>query len=132
MGVLESNDKSQLLKRSAQKREALEHEISLFSDKTEKVLTNALIIGGSLAVSYLLMRQFLKTKKRKRPKTLKEPEHEEGYSVLEQQPSFVSSIASEVGTALAGHLTAFLLQLAKEKLTEYLESHSKSKVNADH
>jgi len=132
MSVLETNDKKQLLKKSWQQREALEHEVTLLSEKTEKVLTNTLIIGGSLAVSYLLMRQFFKSKKKtgKKSKAVaKGAELEEEHT--EHHPSFFSSVASEIGMALATQLTAFLLEIAREKLVEYLESHTPVKKEKD-
>src|SRR5690349_13225324 len=67
MELLESNDlKSELLKKSAMHRQGLEDEVKLISDRTEKVLTNALIIGGTLAATYFLVRAFSGSSKSKR------------------------------------------------------------------
>ena len=49
MELLETDDpiKGQLLQRSAKHREQLEEDARLISEKTEKMLTNALVIGGA-------------------------------------------------------------------------------------
>ena len=52
MELLETNDpKSLLLKKSAKHKKGLEDEIKLFSENTDKIVTNALIIGGTLALT---------------------------------------------------------------------------------
>jgi hypothetical protein len=124
MELEDSDDiKMNLLKRSAKHREELENEVRLLSARTESILTNALIIGGTLAASYFIVRQFtrrsVKTKK-VRGKTLTvlpaaaptEQMHE-----VEETPGIVS----QIGAALASQATVFLLGLAKEKLAEYLQ-----------
>lgn len=124
--------KSELLKRSAKHREELEEEVRLISSRTEKVLTNALIIGGSLALTYYLVRQFSGGKKKKKVKTRKvkliqqaaaNPEEVEVAAVPDTTPNFLT----QVGTALAGQASVLLLTLAKEKLAEYLQAQSEKK-----
>ncbi len=69
MALLESNDpKLVLLKKSAQHKKDLENEVKVLSESTEKIITNALIIGGTLAVTYFLVRQFTRTNPRTNPK----------------------------------------------------------------
>src|SRR4051812_38988265 len=90
--------KMNLLKRSAKHREELENEVRLLSSRTESILTNALIIGGTLAASYFIVRQFTgrsARKKRGRANTLTvlpaaapaEQMHE-----VEESPGIVSQI----------------------------------------
>ena len=126
MELLESNDpKSELLKKSAMHRQELEDEVKLISEKTEKVLTNALIIGGALALTYFAVRQFSGSKKKTRHKVkkLKVVREDNGVVDDEEDDSPVApGIVSQIGTALASQATVFLLNLAKEKLSEYLES----------
>lgn len=136
MELLESNDpKSELLKKSAKHRQELEDEVKLISAKTEKILTNALIIGGALALTYFTVRQFSGSKKKKKAKAQKlkivqggrdEPEVEETASEYE-----APGIVSQIGTAIASQATVFLLSLAKEKLSEYLESQTQKKAKAE-
>ncbi|MBA4054677.1 MAG: hypothetical protein C0490_08205, partial [Marivirga sp.] len=74
MELLESNDpKMELLKKSAKHRQELEDEVRMISERTEKIITNALIIGGTLAAAYFIVRQFSGStpKKKTKPKTLK-------------------------------------------------------------
>ena len=60
MELLGTDDpiKSQLLKKSAQHREELEHDVQLISDRTQRVITNALVIGGALALTYFVVHRY--------------------------------------------------------------------------
>ena len=120
----ESNDmKIELLRRSAKHREELEKEVELISERTQNVITNALIIGGTLAAAYLMARVISGSSKSK-TKTSKAslmPAAVASERVVEEEPSS-PGIMSQIGSALASQATMFLLGLAKEKLSEYLQS----------
>ncbi len=124
MNLLESNDpKEELLKKSAMHRHELEEEVKVISERTEKIITNALIIGGTLAVAYFLVRQFSGS----RPK--KKVSEQQGIAASSKteltestEETSAPGIASQIATALASHATVFLLTIAKEKLSEYLKS----------
>ncbi|HTF18809.1 MAG TPA: hypothetical protein VK658_12095 [Chryseolinea sp.] len=122
--------KMDLLKRSAKHREELENEVRLLSARTESILTNALIIGGTLVASYFIVRQFTgksgKTKKT-RNKTLTVLPAAQAQAVQEADES--PGIVSQIGTALASQATVFLLGLAKEKLAAYLQSPPSKQAN---
>jgi hypothetical protein len=130
MELLETNSpKGELIKKSSRQREALEKEIEILGDQTEKILINALIVGGSLALTYFIVRQFT-SKSRSKSKNKKialvgEPEE------YERGESRIASIFSEVGTVLATQATAFLLGMAKEKLADYLETQNSKNKNKD-
>ena len=68
MELLETEDpiKGKVLKKSAMHREQLEEDARLISEKTEKMLTNALVIGGALAVTYFVVSSFSGSKKKKK------------------------------------------------------------------
>jgi hypothetical protein len=128
MELLDSDDpKHQLLRKSAKHKQELEHEVKLLSENTEKIVKNALIIGGTLAVGYLLVRQFSKSSKRKSKSKSKkirlvhaaEPSVE---SAPDDGPA-QASVMSQVGSALAAQATVFLLDLAKDKLADFLKTH---------
>jgi hypothetical protein len=69
MQTKESNDpKMELLKKSERHRQELKDEVRLISERTEHIITNALIIGGTLAASYFIMRQFASSSPKKRKK----------------------------------------------------------------
>ena len=70
MELLDSDDlRSQLLRKSAEHRKEIEGDVQFISAETQKIITNALVIGGSLALAYLLVRQFSGggSKKKTRP-----------------------------------------------------------------
>lgn len=126
MELLESNDpKLELLKKSAKHRQDLEDEVRLISAKTERIITNALIIGGTLAAAYVLVRQFSgPSKKRKKVKSQKLKVVQAApadAAEAEDEESFAPGIVSQVGQAIASQATVFLLGLAKEKLSEFLQ-----------
>ncbi len=126
MELLESNDpKLELLKKSAKHRQDLEDEVRLISAKTERIITNALIIGGTLAAAYVLVRQFSgPSKKRKKVKSQKLRVVQAApadAAEVEEEESFAPGIVSQVGQAIASQATVFLLGLAKEKLSEFLQ-----------
>ncbi|MCD9016093.1 hypothetical protein [Parachryseolinea silvisoli] len=136
MELLESNDmKSELIKKSAKHRAQLEEEVKLISERTSKVVINTLVIGGALAVSYLLVRQLAgggKSKSRRRKVVHAKPVRviqSNGHEPVEEvsyEPA-VPGIVTQIGTALASQATVFLLGLAKEKLAEYLHSSAEDK-----
>jgi hypothetical protein len=125
--ALEADDpvKSQLLRKARQQREALEDEVEVVSDRTEKILTNALVIGAALALTYFAVRQFSgsKSKKNKSRKTAQQPGSQTASDTnTEDEPSSAHNMLTHMGTVLASQAVAFLLAIAKEKLTEYLKS----------
>ena len=133
MQLTESNDpKAELLKKSAMHRQELEEEVKMISERTERVITNALIIGGTLAAAYFLMRQFSggstsKKKKAAVPKIkLVKAKDESGETEVVEESS-APGVISQIGTALASQASVFLLTIAKEKLMEYLDSHFEKK-----
>ena len=116
MNLLESNDpKEALLKKSAMHRHELEEEVKVISERTEKIITNALIIGGTLAVAYFLVRQFSGSTPKKKVSEQKGITASSQADVKEstEEPS-APGIASQTATALASHATVFLLTIAKD------------------
>lgn len=125
MELLESNDfKSELLKKSEKHRADLAGEVKLLSESTERIVTNALIIGGALAVTYFLLTQFTGGKEKSKSKVRKirlvKEEPEEVQEVVAEPAA--PSVISQIGTAFATQASVILLDLAKEKLGEYLAS----------
>lgn len=136
MELMETDDpvKSRLLKKTNQYREDLEDEAKVISDKTEKMITNALIIGGSLALTYFAYKQFSGGSKKKRKSNIKKikvvgaapTETEEESPVEDTGPG---KIISQIGTALVSQASVFLLSMAKEKLAEYLQAQEQKKTD---
>lgn len=138
MELLETNDmKSELLKKSAKHRQQIEDEVKLISERTEKALTNALIIGGSLAATYFLVRAIAggssKSKKSKRKVKIVHAAAAAPERVVEAQvvaePS-TPGIVSQIGTVLASQAVTLLLGVAKEKLAEYLQEKAQEKTES--
>ncbi len=121
MELMNTDDpiKSELLMRTARHREELEDETRAIAERTEKIITNAIVIGGALALTYFLYTQFSGYKKKKaKKKQAVETENDEE----EEETSLSGSILSQVGTALVSQGGVLLLSLAKEKLAEYLRA----------
>jgi len=122
MELLETNDpKSLLLKKSAKHKKSLEDEVKLLSENADKIVTNALIIGGTLALTYLLITQLSKAKsKAKKLRVLKDSD------ANVEEASFDNgshqSVVARIGSAIAAQATVFLLGLAKDKLSAFLQA----------
>jgi branched-subunit amino acid permease len=135
MELLEKDDpiKSQLLQKSAHYRDELEQDVKLISDRTQRMLTTALVVGGALALTYLAVRQFggssksgQKKSKAKKIKIVNAAPADEAGEVETVQAA-APGIVSQIGTALVSQASVFLLQLAKEKLNDYLTSQAEKK-----
>lgn len=126
MELLDTDDpiKSALLTKTARHREDLEEETRAIAERTEKIITNAVVIGGALALTYFLYTQLSGSKKKKVKKKEQEVEVEEDE---EAETSSAGNILSQVGTALVSQGGVLLLALAKEKLTEYLRAQADKK-----
>lgn len=122
MNQLHTDDpiKSELLTKTTRYRESLEEEAQAIADRTEKIITQAIVVGGALALTYFLYTQLSGSKKKKvKKKKEREVEVEEDDA---EETSSAGNILSQVGTALVSQGGVLLLALAKEKLTEYLRA----------
>jgi hypothetical protein len=132
MELRETDDpvKGQLLKKSAMHRQKLEEEVKLISDQTQKILTNAVIVGGALALTYVLVTQLTgSSESKKKPKRIAPKTslaESDDIAIISPEPE-PPGIVSQIGAALASQATIFLLTLAKEKLAEYLQSQKEKK-----
>ena len=138
MELLETQDpeKRKLIESSERHKRALEKEVNALTGKTERMLTNALIIGASLALTYFVISSLSGGKKKKKKKA-KAPDFlpagrqapaTSGEQVVEdeEEEDDGPSIISEIGKRVLNQATGILLEIAKEKLAEYLESRKKS------
>lgn len=128
-------EKGQLLQRSALHRELLEEDVKLITEKSEKLITNALIIGGALAVTYLLVSSLSGSSKKKKRKatTLKLVEPRQGIETESDtldEPA-QAGVISQIGSVLVAQAAGFLLSVAREKLVEFLQSQAVKKDNSD-
>lgn len=120
MELLEETDpKTQLLRKAAQQKEALQGEVKVVSERTEKIIKTALIVGGVLAATYLIYTLVSDNKGKKKKITKAKSEGEES-EVEKEEPSAISQTITKIGTVLASQAAVFLLALVKEKVGEYL------------
>lgn len=119
-------EKGQLLQKSAHHRELLEQEVKLISEKSEKIITNALIIAGALTITYFLVSSLSGSKEKRKSKTRK-IKLVEGQDVSDVEESASEDegpgIAAQIGSVLAAQATGLLLSIAREKLVEFIQSH---------
>lgn len=114
--------RSILLKKQEIHKQELEADVKMLSENTEKLAKKALIIGGTLVVSFIIVRQLTKSRSKKKAKVIlkEQPATETYVATATQAPR--PGIVSQIGSALAAQATVFLLDLAKEKLAAYLQS----------
>lgn len=114
----QSPERKRLLETSERHKRELQKEIKGVSDKTERIITNTLIIGGSLALTYFIISQLTRSKsKRKAQKTKTDS------GLAEKEIEVTSSgptLISQIGDKLVSQASLILLDLAKDKLSEYL------------
>ncbi|MBS1977344.1 MAG: hypothetical protein JST46_08230 [Bacteroidetes bacterium] len=128
MELLETQDpdKKRLVESSDRHKRALEKEIGQLTEKTDRFLTNALIIGGSLALTYFIVSSLASRKRKKRKAATIQAAANAGESssgVLESgEDDAAPSFINKLGAKIVDQATLMLLSLAREKLAEYLET----------
>jgi hypothetical protein len=134
MELLETQnpEKRRLIETSDRHKHELQKEVKAISDKTERIVKNALIIGGTLALTYLVVTQLSSAKKKRKKAKVKTNEEEETDSALEEATASFSppSLISQLGERLATQATALLLGIAKDKLGEYLSNRKQKDENS--
>jgi hypothetical protein len=133
MELLEGQDpeKKKLIETSDRHKRALEKEVKDLTQKTERVFTNALIIGGSLALTYFVISSISSRKKKKKKKLAQaQAAAVDGASTEVEEEDHGPSVVSEIGTRVLNQATLMILEIAKDKLFEYLESRKQSNENS--
>jgi hypothetical protein len=131
MELLETHDpeKRKLFESSQRHRKEMEREIKDISEKSEKILKNVLIIGGALALTYVVVSQLSSSKTKKR-KAKKNVENEDSIQIHEGPENETPSLLSKMGDKAINMATMLLLDIAKEKLSEYLQHRKSSNENS--
>ncbi|UII34480.1 hypothetical protein LVD17_11735 [Fulvivirga ulvae] len=110
--------KKEDLEHDSQKhREAFEHELSEVVDKTKRIATSVLVIGGSFALSYYLIKKLTGKKTVKKIKMQKDTGGV-NEMVIQKHPS----VFSTVGNVILTEMAVFLLGIAKERLINYIQN----------
>lgn len=110
-------ERKKLVETSERHKLELTNELNGIGVRTDKLLTNALIIGGSLAFTYLLVNQLTGGRKKSR-KTKAQKVQSEDELEIEEEPTLFSILSAK----LVDQATLVLLDIAKEKLSEYIQS----------
>jgi hypothetical protein len=120
MEILEKQDpeKKRLMDEAKKHKQNLTNDVRLVSEQTEKMVTNALIIGGSLALTYFLINELGSKPKKKKSKSVKLVTHTPSDSDSTEEIEENISILAQIGSKLANVATVFLLNLANEDLME--------------
>ena len=132
MELLESQDpeRIKLIETSERHKRALEKDVHDLTKKTEQMITNILIIGGSLALTYFVISSLsTKRKKKKNKVTTGQADAMAGLDT-EEEEDHQPSVISQIGTRVLSQATVMILEIAKEKLFEYLESRKKADENS--
>lgn len=111
-------EKKRLTEEVARRKAELDKATGFLPGRTDKVIRNALIIGGALAASYLVFRAVSKYRKKNKAAT----NESVNPASVAATPSSSSDFFAQIGNRVAQEATLFLLRLAKEKLTEWIES----------
>jgi hypothetical protein len=121
MELLETQDpeRRRLIETSERHKHELEKEVKSLSDKTEKTLKNALIIGGVLAATYFLVNQLSSSKKRKNSKVRSAVTNGTAEDIEEDE---TPGVISQLGATMVETATVILLDLAKEALADFLKN----------
>lgn len=120
MGLSSKNDleKSELEGRVKRKQIEMQEEASNLARQSDKMIKNALIIGGALVLTFFVVRSLT-------GKSSKKIEKEESPLSDSEASSSQPSMIAGIGSRIAEGAVIFLLGLAKEQLSEYLKSRRK-------
>ncbi len=128
MELLESNpEKRRLMEASSRHKRELENKVNSLTQNTERIVTNALLIGGALALTYFVVSQLTHSKSKKK-KARRREASEEGQTDI--QESSAPTIMSQIGDVVVSQASIALLEFAKEKLSSYLQSRKSSDENS--
>ena len=122
MELLESQDpeKIKLIETSDRHKRELEKEMKSMTDKTEKVVKNALIIGSVLAATYLIVNQLSSSGKKKKNTKPMASMVSPGENLKEEEHA--QSVFTQIVSKAADTATLVLLDLAKDALAEFLKN----------
>jgi len=127
MELLETQDpeKKRLIETSDRHKRAMEKEMQDLTQKTDRAFRNALIIGGSLALTYIVISSLSNRKKKRKKKQAAELAAQAGLPGaspvdVEDEDDDEPSVIAKVGSQLLNQASVILLDLARQKLKEYL------------
>ncbi len=131
MELLETQDpeKKRLIETSDRHKRAMEKEIGDLTQKTDQILKNTLIIGGSLLVTFFVISALSKKRKKKKKKISQAEAAKTGEGLdpaVEEEVDDGPSVLGQVGTQLLNQASLMVLDIARQKLSEYLATRNKA------
>ena len=124
----ENLEKQKLVQAAAHYKKELEDEMKSISKSTERIVTNALFIGGALALTYFAVSQIAGSKGKKKKSAKKEIDNEENHSEIQEASS--PGVLSHIGEIVVTQATMALLEFAKERLADYLANRKSDDENS--
>ncbi len=130
MELLEGQDpdKKKLIETSDRHKQAMKKEIGELTKKTDRMIKNALIIGGSLVVTYFIISALSKKSKKKKKKIAQGEAAKTGEGIdpiVEDEVDDGPSVLGQVGTQLLNQASLMVLDIARQKLSEYIATRNK-------
>lgn len=115
------DQKLKLAEISKIKEQELENQVAVLAENGKKLATNLAVIAGGLALSYFTYRLLFESKKKSKNKSknliLPPSTQSSDAEIIEHEGD---SLISEIGQTLVKELSLVLLDIAKEKIQEYL------------
>jgi len=122
------DEKAKLVKKSALIEGDIEQNIQKIIDYFEDNGKNAIVIGGSLIATYLLVRLLTSSSDDKTVHTLPSSfVNTEGQQVVQVIKEEESPIVKQIKDSI----TLFLISIAKQKLQEFIENYGKEKTKSE-
>jgi RNA polymerase-interacting CarD/CdnL/TRCF family regulator len=124
MNLSREQQKQELRETRDQLKGSLQQQVSDWKERSTQVGKTMLWVGGIFAVAYLVYKTFLEDEEEKlsRPKNRTHVPNEENLPsaplAMAEEPSIISSIK--------GHIIAFLVAIAREKILEALSNLNKT------
>jgi len=101
-------ERQKLLSSTNKYKEALEGQVADLKQNTIKLAIQGLVYGGIALGSYFLIKAFQKKDKA---------------GSKSESPSVTGGFVSSLFSSIQSYIASFLLAIAREKITEYLEKH---------
>lgn len=101
-------ERQKLLSSTQKYKQAIESQVSDLKEGAVRVAIQGLVFGGVALGTYLLVRAFSGKKKEEAPS---------------RELPAQTSIGSTIFASIQSYIASFLLSLAREKITQYLESY---------
>ncbi|MES2733122.1 MAG: hypothetical protein V4714_15345 [Bacteroidota bacterium] len=115
--------KESLHRNTEKYKQAIEEQVTILKENAGQISKVALVVGGTLAVSYLLVRLF--TRSRKKEKVL----YASGPGTVPVQPHYKEE--SVIVRTIKGYIATFLISLAQQKLQEIIAHYKENDTEGD-